>query len=76
MMRASLSKEGWQESQLLPPLWRFRRCKRGRNEFSFLTGEGLVFPSRVTLVAHMREQGYSEEDVENVNQLRKEMTKL
>ena len=76
MMRASLSKEGWKESELLPPLWRFRKCKRGRNEFSFLTEEGLVFPSRVTLVAHMREQGYSEDYVENVNKLRKEMTKL
>ena len=75
-MRASLSNEGWKESQLLPPLWRYRRCKTGRNEFSFLTKEGRVFPSRVTLVAHMREQGYSEEDVENVNKLRKEMAKL
>ena len=75
-MRASLLEEGWTESELLPPLWMFRKCKRGRNEFSFLTGEGLVFPSRVTLVAHMREQGYSEEKVEKVNKLRKEMTKL
>ena len=54
MMRASLSNEGWKESPLLPPLWRFRKCKTGRNEYSFLTEEGLIFPSRVTLVAHMR----------------------
>ena len=36
-MRASLSNEGWKESPLLPPLWRFRKCKTGRNEYSFLT---------------------------------------
>ena len=75
MMRASLSNEGWKESPLLPPLWRFRKCKTGRNEYSFLTEEGLIFPSRVTLVAHMREQGFTEEQLENVNKLRKEMAK-
>ena len=37
--------------------------------------EGLIFPSRVTLVAHMREQGFAEEQLENVNKLRKEMAK-
>ena len=45
-MRASLSNEGWKESPLLPPLWRFRKCKTGRNEYSFLTaaeeGDGQV----------------------------------
>ena len=47
----------------------------GRNEYSFLTEEGLIFPSSVTLVAHMREQGFAEEQLENVNKLRKEMAK-
>ena len=78
-MRASLSNEGWKESPLLPPLWRFRKCKTGRNEYSFLTEEGLIFLSRVTLVAHMREKGFglcfAEEQLENVNKLRKEMAK-
>ena len=74
-MRASLSNEGWKESPLLPLLWRFCKCKMGRNEYSFLTEQGLIFPSRVTLVAHMREQGFAEEQLENVNKLRKEMAK-
>ena len=46
----------------------------GEERESFLT-EGLIFPSRVTLVAHMREQGFAEEQLENVNKLRKEMAK-
>ena len=35
----------------------------------------MIFPSCVTLVAHMRGQGFSEEQLENVNKLRKEMVK-
>ena len=47
----------------------------GRNEYSFLTEEGLIFPSCVTLVAHMRGQGFAVEQLENVNKLGNEMAK-
>ena len=35
----------------------------------------MIFPSSVTLFAHMRGQGFAEEQLENVNKLRKEMAK-
>jgi hypothetical protein len=36
-MRAALALDGWAESELLPPDWRYRKSKSDRNEYNFLT---------------------------------------
>ena len=73
-MRNSLIFDGWMGSSLLPPGWMYRKCKSGRNEHSFLSPSGAMFPSRRLLVAHLREQpGFTEEDITNLDLLRKDI---
>ena len=73
-MKSSLLFDGWMGSSLLPPGWMYRKCKSGRNEHSFLSPSGLVFPSRRLLVAHLKDQpGFAEQDVTNLDLLRKDI---
>jgi len=73
-MISALVYDGWVESSFLPPEWRYRKCKSGRNEYNFLSPEGEMFPSRKTLVAFMRSNDkYSEEDINSLDALKVEI---
>ena len=73
-MISALVYDGWVESSFLPPDWRYRKCKVGRNEYNFLSPEGEMFPSRKTLVTFMRESDkYTVEDISNMDALKGEI---
>ena len=73
-MKAALVYDGWVESSFLPPEWRYRKCKTGRNEYNFLSPEGEMFPSRKTLVDFLSSSDkYSIEDINNLDALRGEI---
>jgi len=69
-MTSALVYDGWIESSFLPPEWRYRKSKTGRNEYNFLSPEGDLFMSRRTLVAFMQScDKYSEDDINNLDAL-------
>ena len=73
-MISALVYDGWVISSFLPPDWRYRKCKSGRNEYNFLSPQGEMYPSRKTLVAHMRSSGmFSDDDINNINALGEEI---
>ena len=73
-MKAALVYDGWTESSFLPPEWRYRKCKVGRNEYNFLSPEGEMFPSRKTLVEFLSSsEKYSIEDINNLDALKEEI---
>ena len=65
-MRASLLYDGWAESNLLPPQWRYRKCKAERNEYNFISPSGEIFTSRRSLIDFFRSsEEFDDEDVQN-----------
>ena len=73
-VRQSLSKEGWLESQYLPSEWLFKRCKTGRNEYTFLSPNGEILTSRKNLIDFMKKSdSYSAKDIDNIDMLTKEI---
>jgi len=73
-MIAALVYDGWIESSFLPPQWRYRKCKVGRNEYNFLSPKGEMFPSRKTLVDFFNSsEKYSTEDINNLDALKEEI---
>jgi len=73
-MSAALVYDGWNESSFLPPEWRYKKCKSGRNEYNFLSPNGDMYASKKTLTAFFRSnEEYSEEDVKNLESLQEEI---
>ena len=74
-MRSSLVFDGWLEaSDLLPPHWRYRKSKSGRNEHDFLSPHGEIFKSKKSLVDYfLKSPDYTEEDINKMAPLFEEM---
>ena len=73
-MRSGLVYDGWLESEnYLPKDWRYRKCKSDRNEYNFLSPLGVMFASRKNVIAHMREERYTEMDITNIEALCEEL---
>ena len=77
VMRLAMENDGWKPSEYLPENWKIKYIKERGNKntdkrMQFLSAKGDLINSFLGAMTHLAEDGYSQEDIENVNKLLEE----